>query len=166
HARLRELDPAAAAEVLPGNARRIVRALEVIELTGKSFTATLPTHDYHYPGAVQIGVDIERRVLDQRIAARVHQMWADGFVAEVTGLLPHGLAGSRTASRALGYRQILQYLAGEITEDEAREQTISGTKRFARRQDSWFRKDPRVSWLPHDEPDRVNRALSLLGQLA
>ena len=166
HARLRELDPAAAAEVLPGNARRIVRALEVIELTGKPFTATLPTHDYHYPGAVQIGVDIERRVLDQRIAARVHQMWADGFVAEVTGLLPHGLAGSRTASRALGYRQILQYLAGEITEDEAREQTISGTKRFARRQDSWFRKDPRVSWLPHDEPDRVNRALSLLGQLA
>ncbi len=154
HEELRALDPQAAEQVLPGNTRRVVRALEVIELTGKPFTAALPQHTYFYPGAQQIGVSIDRPTLDARIAARVEQMWAAGLVAEVRGLLDHGLGQSRTASRALGYSQILRHLAGEITEDEAREQTITGTRRFARRQDSWFLKDPRINWVAHDDPER------------
>ncbi len=154
HEELRALDPQAAEQVLPGNTRRVVRALEVIELTGKPYTAALPQHTYFYPGAQQIGVSIDRPTLDVRIAARVEQMWAAGLVGEVRGLLDHGLGQSRTASRALGYSQILRHLAGEITEDEAREQTITGTRRFARRQDSWFLKDPRINWVAHDDPER------------
>ena len=154
HEELRALDPQAAEQVLPGNTRRVVRALEVIELTGKPFTAALPQHTYFYPGAQQIGVSIDRPTLDARIAARVEQMWAAGLVGEVRGLLDHGLGQSRTASRALGYSQILRHLAGEITEAEAREQTITGTRRFARRQDSWFLKDPRINWVAHDDPER------------
>ncbi len=154
HEELRALDPQAAEQVLPGNTRRVVRALEVIELTGKPYTAALPQHTYFYPGAQQIGVSIDRPTLDVRIAARVEQMWAAGLVGEVRGLLDHGLGQSRTASRALGYSQILRHLAGEITEAEAREQTITGTRRFARRQDSWFLKDPRINWVAHDDPER------------
>jgi tRNA dimethylallyltransferase len=154
HEELRALDPASAEQVLPSNSRRIVRALEVIELTGRPFTASLPQHTYYYSGAQQIGVSIDRPTLDARIAARVEQMWAAGFVEEVRGLLDHGLAESRTASRALGYSQILRHLAGEITEADAKEQTITGTRRFARRQDSWFLKDPRISWVEYDDPDR------------
>lgn len=154
HEELRALDPQAAEQVLPGNTRRVVRALEVIELTGKPFTAALPQHTYFYPGAQQIGISIDRPTLDARIAARVEQMWDAGLVGEVRGLLDHGLAQSRTASRALGYSQILRHLAGEINEAEAREQTITGTRRFARRQDSWFLKDPRINWVAHDDPER------------
>lgn len=154
HRELGALDPRAAEQVLPGNTRRVVRALEVIELTGKPFTASLPQHTYYYPGAQQVGVSIDRPTLDARIAGRVEQMWAAGFVEEVRGLLDHGLAESRTASRALGYSQILRHLAGEITEVEAKEQTITGTRRFARRQDSWFLKDSRISWVSYDDPER------------
>ena len=162
HEELRQIDPAAADQVLPTNSRRIVRALEVIELTGKPFVATLPTYSYHYPGAVQIGLSIDRATLHARIEARVHAMWAAGFVAEVRGLLDHGLAESRTASRALGYSQILRHLSDEITEEQAIEQTITGTRRFARRQDSWFLKDPRITWVDHADPSAVDQALALL----
>ncbi|HMU35261.1 MAG TPA: tRNA (adenosine(37)-N6)-dimethylallyltransferase MiaA [Marmoricola sp.] len=162
HEELRQIDPAAADQVLPTNSRRIVRALEVIELTGKPFVATLPTYSYHYPGAVQIGLSIDRATLHARIEARVHAMWAAGFVAEVRGLLDHGLAESRTASRALGYSQILRHLSDEITEEQAMEQTITGTRRFARRQDSWFLKDPRITWVDHADPSAVDQALALL----
>lgn len=162
HEELRQIDPAAADQVLPTNSRRIVRALEVIELTGKPFVATLPTYSYHYPGAVQIGLSIDRATLHARIEARVHAMWAAGFVAEVRGLLDHGLAESRTASRALGYSQILRHLSDEITEEQAMEQTITGTRRFARRQDSWFLKDPRITWVDHAVPSAVDQALALL----
>ena len=146
HARLAAADPAAAQAILPGNGRRIVRALEVIEITGQPFTANLPGHDSVYD-TVQIGVDVGRPELDERIARRVDRMWDAGLVDEVRALEAKGLREGRTASRALGYQQVLTALAGECTLDEARAETVRATKRFARRQDSWFRRDPRVHWL-------------------
>ncbi|WP_330287393.1 tRNA (adenosine(37)-N6)-dimethylallyltransferase MiaA [Streptomyces sp. NBC_00576] len=146
HARLAAADPEAAQAILPSNGRRIVRALEVIEITGKPFTANLPGHDSVYD-TVQIGVDVSRPELDERIARRVDRMWAAGLVDEVRALEVHGLREGLTASRALGYQQVLAVLAGECGEDVARAETVRATKRFARRQDSWFRRDPRVHWL-------------------
>ena len=163
HQRLAGLDPAAAGQIVPENGRRIVRALEVVTLTGQPFTASLPARRYALPEVTQVGIDIDRPALDARIADRVNQMWRAGLVAEVRRLAAGGLRDGLTASRALGYRQVLAFLAGEIGEDEARELTITATRRFARRQDSWFRKDPRIVWLPHDAPDLVDRVLSLLG---
>ncbi len=162
YARLVEVDPAAASRMLPQNGRRVVRALEVVEMTGRPWTPTLPEPTYHYAGAVQVGVDIDRATLDRRIADRVDRMWAEGFVDEVRGLSERGLREGRTAYRALGYQQVMAFLDGEITEDQAREQTVNRTRRFARRQDGWFRKDPRVTWVTHDDPDRVERALDTI----
>ena len=146
HARLAALDPAAAGAILPSNGRRIVRALEVIEISGRPFTATMPAYQQNRP-AVQIGLTLPRPELDRRIAARVDRMWQAGLEAEVRGLAAQGLREGRTASRALGYQQLLRYLDGEWTLDEARLETIKATRRFARRQESWFRRDPRVTWL-------------------
>ena len=161
HRRLSELDPASAAQILPGNGRRVVRALEVIALTGDPFTATLPSRHYALPGVLQVGLDIARPRLDQRIAERVDRMWAAGLVAEVRRLADAGLREGRTASRALGYRQVLAYLDGELTEEEARTRTVVATRRFARRQDSWFRKDPRIVWLPFDRTDLADTVVAL-----
>ncbi|ANW17727.1 tRNA (adenosine(37)-N6)-dimethylallyltransferase MiaA [Streptomyces clavuligerus] len=164
HSRLAAADPEAARAILPGNGRRIVRALEVIEITGKPFTANLPGHESVYD-TVQIGVDVARPELDERIALRVDRMWEAGFVDEVRSLEAHGLREGLTASRALGYQQILRALAGECTEQEARDETVRATKRFARRQDSWFRRDPRVHWLSGAEADRgelPGQALALI----
>ena len=144
--RLAALDPGAAAGILPSNGRRIVRALEVIELSGQPFTATLPRYESLYP-AVQVGLRVSRAELDRRIAVRVARMWQAGLVDEVRGLEQAGLREGRTASQALGYAQALGFLAGEQGEDEARDQTVKATRRFARRQESWFRRDPRVIWL-------------------
>ncbi|WP_327370237.1 tRNA (adenosine(37)-N6)-dimethylallyltransferase MiaA [Streptomyces sp. NBC_01217] len=146
HARLAAADPEAGRAILPSNGRRIVRALEVIEITGKPFTANLPGDDAVYD-TVQIGVDVARPELDERIALRVDRMWAAGLVDEVRALEAHGLREGRTAARALGYQQVLAALARQCTEEEARAETVRATKRFARRQDSWFRRDPRVHWL-------------------
>jgi tRNA dimethylallyltransferase len=152
HARLATLDPAAAAAILPGNGRRIVRALEVIELSGRPFAATMPAYAQVRP-AVQIGLTLPRPELDLRIAARVDRMWQAGFEAEVRRLAAQGLRAGPTASRALGYQQLLRYLDGECTLDDARAETIKATKRFARRQESWFRRDPRVRWLDATVPE-------------
>ena len=160
HRRLAEVDPDAAAGIIATNGRRIVRALEVIELTGGPFAATLPPPTYADPDTVQIGVDIDRPTLDARIAARVDRMWELGFVDEVRGLADRGLRGGLTANRALGYRQILAFLDGEISEADAKEQTVSATRRFARRQDSWFRKDARITWVGYDDPARADQAAS------
>jgi tRNA dimethylallyltransferase len=160
HSRLATLDPDAAELILPTNGRRIVRALEVVELTGGPFTAQLPTYEYAYPVVTQLGVDVPRDVLDERITARVDAMWAAGLVDEVRALEKQGLRDGRTSSRALGYAQVLRFLAGECTEDEARAETVRATRRFARRQDSWFRKDPRITWIPYDAPDLIDRALA------
>lgn len=161
HERLGRLDPPAAAAILASNGRRLVRALEVIEITGRPFTANLPTggqRRYRRP-TVQLGLTLPRADLDLRIERRVLQMWRSGLVAEVEALAAHGLARGRTASRAMGYAQVLDQLAGHITEPEAIERTVTATRRFARRQESWFRRDPRITWLPADDPDVVSAAL-------
>ena len=160
HTRLAGLDPAAAIAILPGNVRRVVRALEVIELTGRPFSATLPRPDYAVP-AVQIGLTAPREVLDLRIAARVEAMWAGGLVDETLALIAEGLLDGRTAPRALGYAQVVRMLEGELDDIGARADTIVTTRRFARRQESWFGRDPRIHWLPFDAPDLLARALAL-----
>jgi tRNA dimethylallyltransferase len=165
HRELREVDPEAAEQILPGNSRRIVRALEVVELTGRPFSATLPRQEYVDPATVQIGLDCPRGELDRRIEARVRRMWDGGLLDEVRDLERQGLREGLTASRALGYQQVLAHLAGECTEQEAYEATVRGTRRFARRQDSWFRKDPRIVWVAHDDPDRVDRAVAAVEAL-
>ncbi len=162
HAVLAERDPDAAARILPENGRRTVRALEVVELTGRPYSASLPVLDYADPRTVQVGVDIDRETLDQRIAERVDAMFGGGFVDEVRRLLDAGLADGRTAPRAIGYREVAAYLHGETTEDEAREATKAATRRFARRQDSWFRKDPRIRWLRWDDPQRAQVAAAVV----
>lgn len=162
HARLASRDPAAASAILASNGRRVVRALEVNEVTGGPFRATLPNGAYAVP-AVQVGLAVPRDVLDRRIAARVERMWRDGLVEEVRALERAGLRTTRTAARALGYAQILRMLAGELNEQEAKADTIASTRRFARRQESWFRRDPRVTWLPFDALDLPQRVVALAG---
>ncbi len=160
HRRLAEVDPEAAARILPDNGRRIVRALEVVRITGRPFSASLPEPVYADPRSVQVGVDIDRPTLDARIEQRVREMFEAGFVEEVRRLRDRGLDRGRTARTAIGYREVTAYLDGELTLDRTVEQTTTATRRFARRQDSWFRKDPRVVWVPWDAPDRVERAVA------
>lgn len=160
HAELGRRDPRAAAAILPSNGRRLVRALEVVELTG-SFTAELPPFEAVFPGTVLLGLDVPREVLDRRIEERVDRMWADGLVEEVRALAEAGLASGPTAARALGYSQVLAMLAGDLSEEQARDETVRGTRRFARRQDRMFRKDPRIHWLAFDDPRLVDRALAV-----
>jgi tRNA dimethylallyltransferase len=164
HARLAELDPLAGAAILPTNGRRIARALEVIELTGEPFTARMPGFDSIYDDCVQLGLD--RDDLDDRVELRVHRMMEQGFVDEIRALLPAGLRESPTAGKALGYAQLLDCMddAGALTGDlgEAVEQTVRGTRRFVRRQRSWFRRDPRVRWLDAADPTLVDAAIRTL----
>jgi tRNA dimethylallyltransferase len=159
HQRLAGLDPAAAAKILPSNGRRIVRALEVVEITGGPFTASLPDPTPRY-ASVQLAVD--REDLDGRIEQRVRQMWQSGLVEEVRGLLPQGLREGRTAARALGYQQVLDYLDGECTEQEAFDATVTGTRRFVRRQRTWFRRDPAITWLDGAREDLVDQAMRVV----
>jgi tRNA dimethylallyltransferase len=163
HRRLADADPAAARQILVDNGRRIVRALEVVEITGQPFSATLPRLEYAEPHSVQIGVDIDRPTLDLRIGRRVTGMFEKGFVEEVERLLAEGLREGRTAATAIGYREVTAYLDGELSLDEARERTVVATRRFARRQESWFRKDPRITWVRYDDPERVGKALAAVG---
>jgi tRNA dimethylallyltransferase len=163
YARLRAVDPVAAGNILPSNGRRIVRALEVIELTGAPFTAVLPQPVPWYD-AVQIGLDLDTGLLDERIAARVDRMWEAGLVAETRALVAQGLREGRTASRALGYQQVLRMLDGELTEAQARDETVRATRRFVRRQRSWFRRDPRITWLDAAREDLVETAVALLAE--
>jgi tRNA dimethylallyltransferase len=172
YARLEAADPKAAAAILSSNGRRIVRALEVIEISGRPFSATMPDYanDRSRP-VVQIGLKVPRPELDRRIDVRVDRMWARGFTDEVRTLAGAGLRDGRTASRALGYQQLLRYLDGDWTGDQAREETARATRRFARRQESWFRRDPRVSWLEagderSERGDPRARALALLQEAA
>lgn len=162
HARLRDLDPVAAERIEPENGRRIVRALEVIELTGQSFSARLPVQEYYDPATVQVGVEIERDVLEERIRARVRTMFETGLLDEVERLLAAGLAEGRTASRAIGYPQAIAVLAGEMDVAEAQERTVIATRRFARRQMAWWKNDPRITWVRYDDPDRVAKALAVV----
>lgn len=160
HERLAAVDPDAAAVILPSNARRVVRALEVIALTGRPYAAALPPKQYAYDHVVQIGLSVPRPDLDARIEARVDQMWADGLVDEVRRLEAHGLREGRTAGRALGYAQVLRYLAGECSERAAHDDTVVGTRRFARRQAAWFDRDNRIAWIRYDADDLPGAALA------
>jgi len=156
HARLATVDPSAAAAVLPSNGRRIVRALEVVALTGRPFAARLPEAAAPRYDAVLLGVDRSTAELDTRIARRVARMFAAGLVAETRALLP-GLRDGRTASRALGYQQVLAALEHGDLETAAAD-TVLATRRFVRRQRSWFRRDRRIVWLAADASDVVDRA--------
>ncbi len=164
HGRLALVDPAAAAAILPGNGRRIVRALEVVELSGGPFSATMPEYESVYP-VTQIGVELSRTELDEWVAARVARMWREGLVDEVRGLEAAGLREGRTASRALGYAQVLAFLAGDWSEEEAARQTVQATRRFVRRQESWFRRDPRVIWIAGGA-GVVDRAMDVIRRAA
>ena len=158
---LKEIDPKAAENILPNNARKIVRALEVNEITGKAFNAKLPEPSPIFSD-VRIALDMPRDLLDKRIIDRVHQMFEDGFVDEVKSL-EKNLRLGKTAFRALGYSQVLSLLSGEISEDEAIALTINATKKFARRQLSWFRRDPLIHWLNATSPDLFAQSLRLIG---
>jgi len=151
HQRLGKLDPAAAAAIPRENVRRVIRALEVIEITGEPFTANLPREDStKYPQALQFGLNMDRELLDDRVELRVDRMFQQGLVNEVEELITKGLLEGKTARAALGYAQVISALAGEITMDEAISQTKLATRQYIRRQETWFRRDQRITWL---EPD-------------
>jgi tRNA dimethylallyltransferase len=160
--RLAELDPAAAASIGPSNGRRIVRALEVIELTGEPFGSGLPSEEQFWRPTSIIGLQSPRELLVERLDARVEAMWAEGLVAEAQGLGPLGV----TAARAIGYAQALAQLSGELTEREAIEQAQALTRRYARRQVGWFRRYPGVCWLDADDPERVTTAMAAIATSA
>lgn len=160
--RLEKLDPAAALAIDSANTRRIVRALEVIEITGKPFTANLPREESsRYPDAFHFGLSQDRESLDARVSARVDHMWEAGLVEEVQALVVTGLREGVTAKKALGYSQILSMLDGRITSDEAREETKRVTRQYIRRQDTWFSRDARLHWLGHYE-NRLEKILTRL----
>lgn len=162
HAALRQADPAAAATILPSDGRRMVRALEVVELTGRPFAASQPQRGKPRWGTVILGVDRDTTELDERIARRTDLMFERGLVDEVRGLLDHGLREGVTAKRAIGYAQVLEYLDGDCDLEYARERTFIGTRRYVRRQRSWFRRDPRINWLDGADPDLTEAALRVV----
>jgi tRNA dimethylallyltransferase len=151
--RLEELDPAAALAIDRANIRRIIRALEVIEITGKPFTANLPREDSsRFPDALQFGLVMDREHLRDRIDLRVDRMWQEGFVAEVDQLITQGIRRGTTAQRALGYSQILAMRDGKLSEDEAKEETKRASRQYARRQETWFSRDQRIQWVATHQP--------------
>lgn len=146
--RLEKLDPAAALAIDKANSRRVIRALEVIKITGQPFTANLPREESsRYPHAQQFGLVMDRGALSERISNRVERMWEQGFVAEVEKLLAVGITQGITAQRALGYTQVIAQIEGRVTEEEAKEETKRATRQYARRQETWFSRDERITWI-------------------
>ncbi|MSO43012.1 MAG: tRNA (adenosine(37)-N6)-dimethylallyltransferase MiaA [Candidatus Planktophila sp.] len=163
--RLERLDPAAAIAIDRANARRVIRALEVIAITGKPFTANLPRESStRYPDAQQFGLVMDRENLDERISTRVDRMWEQGFVAEVDALLSAGITDARTAQLALGYSQIIAFRNGLMSQGEAREDTKRATRQYARRQETWFSRDGRITWISPLQP-RLERVLEHLEKI-
>ncbi|MEO7586978.1 MAG: tRNA (adenosine(37)-N6)-dimethylallyltransferase MiaA [Arachnia sp.] len=162
HARLRELAPESAAKIEPANGRRTVRALEVHEITG-GHAPHLPEWTYELENVHQFGLDEDRQVLDARIDDRVERMWRHGLVDEVRNLLQAGLREGVTAMRAIGYRQVVAFLDGDCSEDEAKQDVKRATRRFFRKQMGWYRRDPRIIWLRADAVDNTATILSSLG---
>ena len=161
HERLGKLDPAASAAIPKENLRRVVRALEVIEITGKPFTANLPRAGAsYYPDAKQFGLVMDRDDLKARIDRRVDLMWSEGFVGEVRTLIEKGITTGKTAKAALGYNQIISFLEGRISESEAMEETKRATRAYARRQETWFSRDARIKWLKGGTKERLDSILS------
>ena len=160
--RLEKLDPAAALAIDRANTRRIVRALEVIEITGQPFTANLPREESsRYPAAFHFGLSQDRESLHIRVSNRVDSMWESGLIAEVETLVGQGLREGVTAQKALGYAQVLQMLDGFLTSDQALEETKRVTRQYIRRQDTWFSRDSRLHWLGHYE-NRLEKILTRL----
>ena len=154
-ARLQVEDPAAALAIDRANTRRVIRALEVIEITGKPFTANLPREDSsRYPDAMQFGLVMEREHLRERIDLRVDRMWEKGFVSEVDQLINDGILEGSTAQRAIGYSSLIAMRAGSMTEEEAKEETKRATRQYARRQETWFSRDARITWVAPHQPRR------------
>jgi len=146
--RLEKLDPAAALAIDRANSRRVIRALEVIKITGKPFTANLPREESsRYPHAQQFGLVMDRDLLSERISNRVDRMWEQGLVAEVENLMVAGITKGVTAQRALGYAQVIAQIEGKVTEEEAKEETKRATRQYARRQETWFSRDERITWI-------------------
>ena len=164
HGKLAKLDPAAALAIPKENIRRVIRALEVIELTGKPFTANLPRQESSkYPNAKQFGLVLDRSNLDEKIDQRVDDMWAKGFVREVSLLMTQGLEQATTAKKALGYSQIMSYLNGECDEEFAKQETKRVTRAYARRQETWFSRDDRIKWLAPDSMQiRLEKLLAII----
>lgn len=160
--RLKAVDPGAAGRIGASNGRRLVRALEIVELTGAPHTAALPGEPVYWTEAVTVGLRLPREELTPRLDARVERMWAAGLVDEVQGLLPAGLESGVTASRAIGYAQALGQLRGTLSQAEAVEATQQLTRRYARRQVSWFKRDPHTHWIDADAADRVHQAAAHL----
>jgi tRNA dimethylallyltransferase len=153
YSRLRLLDPEAAAAIEPANTRRIIRALEVIEVTGKPYSANLPSDtSLRFPDALHIGLAMERTSLAPRIEARVHRMFDQGLINEVERLIVQGLLEGTTAQRAIGYAQVISLINGQISKDQAIEETIVATRQYVRRQETWFKRDQRIQWIGEGEP--------------
>ena len=160
--RLEELDPAAALAIDKANSRRVIRALEVIKITGKPFTANLPrAESSRYPHAQQFGLVMNREILGEAIGERVDRMWEQGLVEEVEQLLDAGITKGTTAQRALGYAQVIAFKAGKISEAEAKEETKRATRQYARRQETWFSRDERINWISPTQ-NRMERVLNSL----
>ena len=162
HRKLQALDPIAASRIDPLNGRRVVRAIEIITVTGQPFAASLPDEPQSWQPVLEIGLNSERAHLVQRLNQRAAKMWATGLLAEVESLIPHGIREGKTSSRAIGYAQALAQLDGQISESEAIEQTALLTARYARRQMSWFRRDTRINWLDYQDPTSTVSALALV----
>lgn len=163
HERLAKLDPGAALAIDVQNLRRVIRALEVIEITGKPFTANLPRKEStRYPEARQFGLVMDRDSLAMRIDERVERMWGDGLVAETSALVDAGIRHGRTAQLALGYAQVLKMIDGEVSDNEAKEDTKRATRQYARRQETWFSRDSRIQWISPNQPrlETINDLLS------
>jgi tRNA dimethylallyltransferase len=161
HKKLTELDPIAASRIIPENGRRIVRALEIVMLTGEPFAAQLPEVD-SWQSVLEIGLRIDREQLLPRLEKRVHGMWEEGLVEEVQGLIPKGLRESKTARVAIGYAQALGQIDGLFTKEQAIAATVQLTQRYARRQVSWFKRDPRIKWLDGLEADLLEQAFAIV----
>jgi tRNA dimethylallyltransferase len=162
HKRLQLLDEVAASRIEPQNGRRIVRALEIVMITGEPFAASLPEQFESFLPVLEIGLNSSRKHLVERLAQRVKGMWAAGLVDEVKGLINHGIRESKTASQAIGYSQALAQLDGKFTEDEAIAETTLLTQRYARRQMSWFRRDPRINWFDYQSETLLADVMSLV----
>jgi len=146
--RLEKLDPAAALAIDKANSRRVIRALEVIKITGKPFTANLPREESsRYPNAQQFGLVMDRDALSVKISTRVDRMWEQGFVGEAEKLIAAGITNGVTAQRALGYAQVIAQIEGKVSEEEAKEETKRATRQYARRQETWFSRDERITWI-------------------
>ena len=162
HKRLELLDETAASRIEPQNGRRIVRALEIVMITGEPFAASLPDQFESFLPVLEIGLNSAREHLVERLAQRVRDMWSSGLVDEVKGLVDKGIRDSKTASQAIGYSQALASIDGRLTEEEAIAETILLTQRYARRQMSWFRRDPRIHWFDYQAEDLVKEVMELV----